>query len=195
MKQDRRVNKTKKLIEKELIELLKTKKINEITVKELCEKVDINRGTFYHHYLDIYDVIGKIEDNLLQEFNKKINKYTAEQINKKPLLLFEDILEFINNNASTVIILFNTDKTSLFLNKIINLLKEHALQSWGKIHTNFEPRNYEYFLEYVIYGCLRIINKWLDEGRKESPKNLAILLEKIVLSGANFLKNKNTFMK
>ena len=50
---DRRVMRTKTLLIHSLSTLMKQKNIKDITVKELCELADINRGTFYLHYKDI----------------------------------------------------------------------------------------------------------------------------------------------
>ena len=51
---DRRVRKTKKLLLDGLTQLMQTKDVSEISVKELSDLVDINRGTFYLHYRDIF---------------------------------------------------------------------------------------------------------------------------------------------
>lgn len=53
MAEDRRVRKTKKAIQDVFCEMIKEKKLNEITVKELCARADINKSTFYLHYRDI----------------------------------------------------------------------------------------------------------------------------------------------
>ena len=50
-KEDRRVRKTKRLLRGALTDLLKEKPIQEIKVREIADMVDINRGTFYQHYL------------------------------------------------------------------------------------------------------------------------------------------------
>ncbi|MBQ9011148.1 MAG: TetR/AcrR family transcriptional regulator, partial [Bacilli bacterium] len=61
---DRRVRYTKNVIKETLISLLSEKKINKITVTEVCKIADINRATFYRYYLDIYDLY----DHMEQEF-------------------------------------------------------------------------------------------------------------------------------
>ena len=50
---DRRVRKTRALLRQGLIGLMREKSVQDITVKELCEACDINRGTFYLHYTDV----------------------------------------------------------------------------------------------------------------------------------------------
>ena len=60
-KEDRRVRRTKKLLTQALTELMQQKQIKDITVTELTEKADMNRGTFYLYYRDVFDMIEKIE--------------------------------------------------------------------------------------------------------------------------------------
>ena len=60
---------TKKAIMLSLLELLKTKSIDKVTVKDICDECEINRNTFYYYYKDIYDVLNsifmqEIEENL-----------------------------------------------------------------------------------------------------------------------------------
>ena len=68
-KEDRRVRRTKKLLTQALTQLLQQKQVNEITVKELTDLADMNRGTFYLYYKDIFDMIEKIEDELFENLN------------------------------------------------------------------------------------------------------------------------------
>lgn len=58
-KQDRRKERTEKEILNGLIALMQEKSMKNISVRELAERIDINRSTFYLHYTDIYDLIEK----------------------------------------------------------------------------------------------------------------------------------------
>ena len=64
---DRRIRKTKQQLRQSLTALLKEKPIQDITVRELADLADINRGTFYLHYRDVYDLLNQIEEELLGE--------------------------------------------------------------------------------------------------------------------------------
>ena len=65
-KTDRRIRKTKQQLQEGFIHLRKSKSIKDITVKELCELTDLNRGTFYLHYKDIYDLSEQMENEIIQ---------------------------------------------------------------------------------------------------------------------------------
>ena len=69
---DSRTRVTKLLIRKAFMELLHVKPIQSISIKELCDNAGINRGTFYTHYKDIYDLLEQIEREMLEDFEKAL---------------------------------------------------------------------------------------------------------------------------
>ena len=71
--ENRSVRNTKKRLQEALLTLLQKKPINQITVKELTELADVNRGTFYFHYTDVYDMLHKTEDRFFNDFNDVLN--------------------------------------------------------------------------------------------------------------------------
>jgi AcrR family transcriptional regulator len=84
-KTDLRVIKTKRAIYQALIELLRKKGINKITVSELAGKAEINKGTFYLHYSDIRDL-----------YENALKKHLGELVNQMDFmeLFITDPTEF-----------------------------------------------------------------------------------------------------
>ena len=76
---DRRVRRTKKHLRQALTKLLLEKELKDISVLELTELADINRGTFYLHYRDIYDLYEKTEGEILDKFNNIIKRKTYQE--------------------------------------------------------------------------------------------------------------------
>ncbi|MEI3131006.1 MAG: TetR family transcriptional regulator [Oscillospiraceae bacterium] len=70
MKTDARVKYTKMVLKKALLELMQHKPVNKITVKEICERAELNRATFYAHYSDCFDLLESIEEEL---FGRSLN--------------------------------------------------------------------------------------------------------------------------
>lgn len=77
MANDYRVRVTKMLIRKEFTELLKTKPVQSITVREICERTGINRSTFYNHYTDVYDLLEQIEKGYACGIGRKSQNHRA----------------------------------------------------------------------------------------------------------------------
>ena len=64
--QDRRVRRTRMRLQQAMLELLKEKDARSITVRELTQRADVNRGTFYAHYKDVFDLLDQMEQDLFQ---------------------------------------------------------------------------------------------------------------------------------
>lgn len=71
---DHRTRVTRMMIRKAFTSLLQQKPIQSISVKELCTVAGISRGTFYSHYTDIYDLMGQMEDELMEEVRRGLGK-------------------------------------------------------------------------------------------------------------------------
>ena len=56
-KMDRRTRYTRQIIRDTLLELMGEKGFSHVTVTEVCKQAELNRGTFYLHYLDLNDVL------------------------------------------------------------------------------------------------------------------------------------------
>ena len=75
MKTDARVKYTKMVLKKALLELMQHKPVNKITVKEICERAELNRATFYAHYSDCFDLLESIEEELFGQFERSMQSY------------------------------------------------------------------------------------------------------------------------
>ena len=64
---DRRTRYTRRLIQDTLLALMDKKPFSRVTVTELCRHAEINRGTFYLHYLDLDDALDDILRELMAD--------------------------------------------------------------------------------------------------------------------------------
>ena len=56
-KEDRRVTMTRRMLKEALTEMLRETDIYHVSIRELCQRADINRTTFYKYYRDKYDYL------------------------------------------------------------------------------------------------------------------------------------------
>lgn len=82
-REDRRIRRTKRLLIQALTKLMQQKQVNEITVKELTDLADINRGTFYLYYKDIFDMLEKIENEFFGKLEGIIDLREYEGTSKQ----------------------------------------------------------------------------------------------------------------
>ena len=67
-KNNKRKRESMQKIEQVLIEFLQTKKLNQISVPDICKKAKLNRSTFYANYVDIYELADTIREKLEAQF-------------------------------------------------------------------------------------------------------------------------------
>lgn len=112
---NRRTQYTKKVIRKAFQEILMEKEFEKITITEIAQRADINRGTFYKYYKDTAD--------LLEEIEKEIVEQIADNLQQENLpldLWLEKLLLILQENPSVshLILLNNSHLLDLLLEKI-----------------------------------------------------------------------------
>ena len=109
MKNDLRVVKTKENIVNNFIHLLSLYDFKDITIQMLISECKINKTTFYRHYIDKYDLIEKIQDELLEEY-KQASSLFRDQLDEKAIV---SLISYFNRNKEELLIL---NKKSLPIN-------------------------------------------------------------------------------
>lgn len=185
IKEDRRTRKTKKLFENALIELLKTKDINKITITDLSQSVDLNRGTFYIHYDDIYDLLESIESNLIYELERlsedlppKSGKYLFDE----ELSRIIKALEFIDEQREIFKVLLNEQGNLIFLSKIKKTFSQKLLYNFLDITTTEDKKYNSILTSFLISGFIGIVQEWIRDDSDISVFELATVILKMLKS-------------
>lgn len=179
---DRRVRKTKAQLMQGLIQLMREKDIKDISVKELSDLVDINRGTFYLHYSDIYDMVNQIEDDLFTQFTSILRKDLAEDPTKlsshHAMLL--DIFQVLDSNREITRVLIGPHGDLTFVNRLKDMVKSQ-LESVFQSERN-EP-GFEYLFAFIVSGYVGVFETWLMAPEPLSPEYLSSLCVKLISPG------------
>ncbi|OAA83498.1 TetR/AcrR family transcriptional regulator [Clostridium ljungdahlii] len=176
-KLDRRVRKTKKALLQALTKLISKKKINNITVKELTDLADVNRSTFYLYYKDIFDMVDKVETELINDFSEAYDKFSKKATTYDDLLsFFIYLFEFIQTNAEMSKIFLVHDGDYAFIEKLKNAIKHCQIP----LDTTSSEAEAHYVMPFAISGCIGVIQQWLKDDMIVSPKDMAAILVKML---------------
>jgi AcrR family transcriptional regulator len=176
---DRRVRKTKEQLRKAFTDLLMEKDINSISVKELTELADLNRGTFYLHYKDIFDLYKQIQDEMYDEFQLIFKKHLKNSRRAGLPLIVSEAFEFLLKNRELCIAILNSQDSTL-LSDIIELGKPKTEEEWHSLLGNVPPELYEHYYAFITSGTVGLIRSWLMSGMTESPKEMAQLAGRMI---------------
>ena len=183
--------KTQEKLTKAFFSLYKNKKIETITVKEICDKAGYNRGTFYIHYQSVYDLLKRIETELYSEFQKSVKKLVQLFYNPKhtPEIIENTSLLF-DKYDKYLAVLLSSNGDPLFQYHIKSMLKKTYIEHLNIDDKKTDP-SYKYVLEYLAQANMSTISFWLsNRNQGASFRDILHLLHQINAEGANTILSK-----
>ena len=186
---DRRIVRTRLAIRDALVALIKEKGFDALTVSDIVDRANINRGTFYLHYKDKFDLLEQTETEILKDIQQiflQVNSLQAgdsniaEQLQRLVIMM----LEYVKEHADLMHAFLGLQGNYSFIIRIRSLMDQNlkigALM--GLKADNFlVPR--EYLLSYIIHAHLGVLQAWFVTGCKESPQEMTRILFQLSFEG------------
>lgn len=160
---------TEEKIQKALFSLLKFKKYNDISIKEICYEAGINRSSFYAHYFGINDLMMQTESKLSKKISEIFSpsKVWDENVFVK---LFEFLLE---NKAFYKSYLETNEQTFMEKNDFISYT---SLSFSNEKIKKFSNSELIYHMSFFAGGLKALSKTWILGGCKETPQEMARIL-------------------
>ena len=175
-KDNQRTRLSKMLLKNAMLELLKEKKaVNKITVKELCERAELNRSTFYAHYGEPKDLLSEIEDELISSVTNHLGKIgdSDDIANAHSYIL--SFLNYIRNNDKPFRTLLVETADTSFKNKFMNMATSKIVDFNFTLNSAEE----QYVYSYILNGSASVIIQWLRSDYAIDENKLVELLFKM----------------
>ena len=154
---------TTRKIQNAFMEFFYKKELHEITVKGICEKVDIPRTSFYYYFADVYEVLESIEDLLIEscaERNKSFVSYRFKKDGYSKEGHFRATLLYIKENDFWFRTLLNKSKDGLFIYKWKKVIKRDFLKKFR--YEKIDLKEEELVLEMIASGCIGAYTYWVN---------------------------------
>ncbi|GMA09051.1 hypothetical protein GCM10025886_22020 [Tetragenococcus halophilus subsp. flandriensis] len=173
---DLRIQKTYESLITSLLELLKEKSLDKITVNELCQKARIRRPTFYKHFNDKYDFFNFTVQSLQEHYIAQVDQ---ESDDKHPVsyfsTLFQTMIDAIDEYQK-VLLPLQIDAASFLVfetaDKHLNeQLKERLQYFYDKGY--YLPNNIEFSLQ-ILLGTFKQAAYWWLKNQETLTKTAAI---------------------
>lgn len=189
---DVRVIRTRKSIKAAFADLLLKKGFESITIKDITTAAAVNRGTFYKHYQDKYDLLAQCQQELATDLAKTVRR-NAQDVERKyrqlntdtPFTLALEFFCYIKQNRRIFLGLLRNDSHQFFQ----ELIKDKLWQSLfiNRPENPFKISNSmginEYLADYIAGALLAVVAHWLENNCHESEEQMAELLTKISSQG------------
>lgn len=172
---DKRVKKTKNALKDSLISLMQEKDFRDISVTDIVETADVNRGTFYRHFQYKEELLDELIDEVLTDLIRsyrdpyeKVEVFHVGEMSASAIKIFEHVAA----HASFYTMIIKSNALPGFQNRICLELKKLYLHELfpkdGRIKVNEDL-----MASYHSYALFGMIIEWVDGGYAYSPGYMA----------------------
>ena len=176
-KEDRRIRRTKRLLRQALAEIMNEKDFKDITLVEergidgfsvgdLCTNAGLNRGTFYFHYTDTYDLRNQIEDELVEELKEAIAEFQPEQAEFSLRPMLKKVFDYVLSQKFLFRTFFRSSSNSGLQNKVMAVVEENIDNARSELEVNESERSRKYHSRFMSSGVMGCVNLWLENSNE-----------------------------
>lgn len=149
-------------IKKKFILLLQSEELHKIKVAHLCQLAQVNRSTFYAHYLDIYDLSEQLTIEIEDKYLYMVNLRTDQGMLKEG---FTELFNEVKSNPKLYHAYFkiNPDKALIF--------KERS-----EADLSMQSHLLKYNSLFFRSGITAVVKLWLENNCQEPIEEMVTLL-------------------
>ena len=186
---NRSVRNTKRRLREGLLRLMEEKPINEISVKELTELVDVNRGTFYFHYQDIYDLLRDMEQDFFDQLDRTLSENTpALDEDGCPIFDAEGapylhaVFSFIDERRDFCRIMLSPHGDMQFVELVKRRVDEQCRFFWQILAPGADEERRSMYNAFLINGLIGLIQQWVNDRSDLTAESISELTATLVLA-------------
>ena len=185
---DLRVRRTKLMIKNAFLELLRETDFEKISVCDIADKAMINRGTFYLHYQDKYDLMRAIAEALLDELMQYSAGITKEMLETcrqtgAPFPHVLRLLETAEENPAFFALLSSYITGNAFYQSLGEMLNTRFAEIIPQQSDN--PLTVRYGQTVAVSVLRGVTEQWLRDGMQHSKEDIAGYITTIILRDLN----------
>ena len=181
IKQSRKTKYTQMVLRDSLVELMKEKPIARIKIKELCDKADINRTTFYAHYSDQYQLLKSIEDDTLEWVTETIVGFSGKTKKSDVMQNLERIFIYVIENKNHIQVLMSEQGDIKFQRNLLGVIYEQC-GIWLANDIKTDLAKGELFFVFLVNGSIGLLQHWLKNGLTESAHEMSEIIYNLTYS-------------
>ncbi|MCF0137184.1 MAG: TetR/AcrR family transcriptional regulator C-terminal domain-containing protein [Oscillospiraceae bacterium] len=175
---DRRVRYTKKAIRESFLDLLEQKPIEKISVTEICKRADINRGTFYSHYSDPFELKESLERELMDIFVGSASRTEDGRLTAK------DALSILQENKDLCRLFCGPNGDMDAFVKIIMDNSVNYFQDILRSGARVPELHRECLHAMLVSAVSALIKFWFENDMRDDPELIAECMDNFCLGGS-----------
>jgi AcrR family transcriptional regulator len=184
---DRRITRTRGVLQHALTALILKKGYEAITIQDICDEANVGRSTFYAHYTSKDDLKRRGFEHLRKELADRQREAPAAPGDMKDrslgfsLTMFEHARDHIDLYRALVGGRGGTVSLGQIRKILSDLVRNEFAATVGKESADVIPR--ELVVQYVVGAYMAVLTWWLDGGAKLPPKRIDAMFRRLATEG------------
>ncbi len=159
------------------IDLLAEKGFEKITIHDIAERANINRGTVYLHYVDKFDLLDKCIETYVERLLNHCANSADTTLNASA---FQSIFEYLEKNFTIYKLLLSNEGFGFFRNRLYAVIAQTVTEVIGKKSENSAFSN-DVTTHFLASGFIGVLEWWINNSMpgnvQETTEQLLFLLE------------------
>lgn len=169
----RNAARSRRYIKQAFGELLNEKDLAKITVTDIVERANIFRGTFYAHYLDVYDLYTAIQNNIMETLDYAVGKMGIENIIADPTFAVLSGMHFLEQNKTYYGLFANSGYGETFVDRMIRYIINKFSPVVDELFQHSQTEKVKAFFLYTMGAYKNVILKWFSNDLRMSGADCA----------------------
>lgn len=167
---------SKKWITSALIDLMKEKPFNKITIREIANKAELDRRTFYRNFSSKEDILSYRILQLSAEYSTALKQEQSLSLS----IALRVFCETAYIHKDFILLLIENNLFALLLNVFDEVLPtiHHMVQD--KFSETTSEKNIEYAFSYNAGGFWNVLHKWFKDDTELSPSQIAEIVVNLI---------------
>ena len=171
---------SQKMIKQAFLELINTTNdVSKISVTDIVNKANLNRGTFYSHYVNIEALVKAIFADITNDLNKVLESFSPESFKENPSLFFSSFGNHIMDNELFYKQLANGNSAKQQLDYLCKIINKHISSKYLAYYKDVNPDMLYALSDYFSNGMFGLYVDWLKGTINLSLDDINLLLTSI----------------
>lgn len=177
------MNETDMKIRSAFVSLLAEKPIEKISTREIAAEAGINRGTFYDHYMDKYDLYAQIRDDFCRDVYGMVTELVSMLMDGDENELKKAFGEYFSNNRDMIQVFLVKRADAELIETMKAAGKSAACRQAGVDEKDFTTEQM-YAMEYIAGGQLALATMWFSRNLDVELPDFISLIRELNMRGA-----------
>ena len=185
-KTDLRIQRTQKAIIDTFYELLEEKHFSAITIIDICDRALINRGTFYTHFQDKYQLLEKCVYDMMMTLDEEVDRVHGDS---DMVVYYNDMFDvaiaFLESNRRRIKTIITKADSNLVFNKVHEIIKQNIMKKVGRLPSKTRVP-LEVLAEFFAGGLIQVVKWWITEDPIYPAEQIKLHLYNLVKNTLKF---------